>query len=382
MGRKRQLLLKESFLSTLFSSAIAIVFYFIAVNISALDPFEKAFQDFSFTDLYYSNKFYTPEPTSKIIIVNVGHHDRAAIALGIEKIAAQKPAVIGVDIVFREQREAGSDAILKEALNNDFVVGAYYIEDGNVVGNHPYFSNAKTNSGFINFDHDDQEGVIREFLGVRESKIAFPVQVAIKAGTISPEVVKDKLSESLPIRFTGKAANFLTFDLEDILTGESVPALSNSIVLMGYLGEHQFDIEDKHFTPLNPKYVGKSVPDMHGVVIHANIVSMLTEGKFLTKIPKFFSYAFAFLLCWLLTFTSMRLYKRSAIVSDVMIKVFQLLIVIVTVYLALLLLNWNAYLWITPILVLSVLGLELIPFYLYLTEYLSKRFRWKSYFKF
>lgn len=377
MGEKGKLL-KISFFSTLFSSIIALFFYLIAVNISALDPFEKAFQDFSFTDIYYSKKFYKPEFTSNIIIVNIEHHDRAMIALGIEKISAHNPAVIGVDIVFREQREPETDLILKKALFNPSVVSAYYVEDGKIIGHHTYFDNSSSISGFINLDGDEQEGVIRDFLGVQGNNYAFPVQVAIKAGAISAEVVDEKLSENLPIRYTGNAENFLTFNLDEILASDSIPALSNSIVLMGYLGQNKFDIEDKHFTPLNSKYVGKSIPDMHGVVIHANIIRMLTQDKLLMKIPKSLSYIAAFLNCWFLTFLTMQLYKKTPFLSDVMVKVFQLLIVIITVYFALIMLNWNAFLWITPILVLTILGLELIPFYYYLTEFLSKKFPWKS----
>lgn len=371
-------LLKESFFSTLFSSVIALFFYFIAVNISALDPFEKAFKDFRFTDLYYSNKFYKPEYSSQIIIVNVGHHDRSTIAFGIEKIAAHKPAVIGVDIVFRDQREPESDMILKEAFLNPSIVSAYYIDEGKSKGNHTYFSSPSNYSGFINFDNYEQDGVIREFLGVQGNNYSFPVQVALKAKAISPDDVNDQLSESLPIRYTGNTDDFLKFDLDEIIASDSIPALNNSIVLMGYLGQNEFDIEDKHYTPLNPRYVGKSIPDMHGVVIHANIIKMLTQDKFLMKIPKIISYFVAFLICWLLTFLIMLLHKRNELVADVVVKVLQLLLVIIIVYFAVLMLHRNIYILVTPILLLAVLGLELIPFYNYFRAYLSKRFQWKS----
>ena len=75
----------------------------------------------------------------------------------------------------------------------------------------------------------------------------------------------------------------------------------------------------------------------------------------------------------------MRLYKRSSLAYDVLIKIIQLVISIVYLYLALKLLKLNVYVFITPILVLTLFGLEMIDFYVYLVDYLKKRFKWDSY---
>lgn len=68
--------------------------------------------------------------------------------------------------------------------------------------------------------------------------------------------------------------------------------IKGKIVIMGYLGSYLGDNkwEDKFHTPLNPIYIGKTVPDMYGVVVHANKVSMILDEDYVNTFPDWLTY--------------------------------------------------------------------------------------------
>lgn len=384
ISEKKKLLWRDSFLCTILTLLVSGILLLIFVNVNILDPFYRAFKDFSFTDIYYSKIYKTYKIDKDIIIVNIQHADRFTIAQAIEKIQKQNPKVIGLDAIFKEQKEVFTDSVLKSTLNkHNNIVTSYYFENDTLIKNHDYFRNEKPVEGFINVNFDNRDKVIRSFRGYKtpENKFSFATQVALKSGKLS-DFDSKKLNEGIPINYFGNLNAFLIFDIEELLELESIPSMRNKIVLLGYLGTptgNPFDIEDKHFTPLNESFAGKSTPDMYGVLVHANIIKMLTSGNFITKVPDFIVYLIAIICCFFLTMFGMRFYKRSTLAFDVLIKLYQLSISIVLLYLALLLLKVNIYLSVTPILVLILFGLEMIDFYAYLLDYLKKRYQWKSY---
>lgn len=384
ISKQTKLLWRDSFLCTLLTFIVSGILLFVFLNISVLDPFYKAFKDFRFTDIYYS-KIYTNNSVEKdIIIVNVKQSDRFTIAQAIEKVQQQNPKAIGIDAIFKEPKNTFTDSILKAVLNKyDNIITAYYFEGDSLITNHNYFKTNNENQGFINVNFNNEDKVIRDFLGIKkpENKLSFATQVALKAGKLSKKDV-ETLSEGIPINYFGNLDAFLTFDIDELLDLETIPSITNAIVLFGYLGTptgNAFDIEDKHFTPLNETFVGKSTPDMFGVLIHANIIKMLTTNNFISKVPKTIVYLLAFICTFFIIMFGMKLYKKSELLYDIIIKLIQLIISIALLYLALLLLKQNIYIYITPILVLTIFSLEMIDFYLYLLDFLKKRFKWQSY---
>ena len=124
---KNKLLWRDTFLCTLFTLAFAGFFLLLFVNLSVLDPFYKAFKDFSFTDIYYSKGFYKDTKVDDVIIVNIKHHNRFEIAQAINKVAEQNPKVIGLDIVFKDRKEPFLDSVLRASLtNNKNIVTSYF----------------------------------------------------------------------------------------------------------------------------------------------------------------------------------------------------------------------------------------------------------------
>lgn len=43
--------------------------------------------------------------------------------------------------------------------------------------------------------------------------------------------------------------------------------------------------EDTYYTPLNPNYVGRSYPDMYGLMIHANVIAMILDENYIDESP-------------------------------------------------------------------------------------------------
>jgi len=123
---------------------------FIWALIQAFDqfnPIDQLFNDFDYTDLYFSN-FISKEmpPDTNIYIVNIGGYPlgRLDIARQINVLQKFEPKVIGIDAVFAE-RKGFEDFALKTALNQkpNIVLGVFGTYDGdNLVGytrSNPFF---------------------------------------------------------------------------------------------------------------------------------------------------------------------------------------------------------------------------------------------------
>lgn len=379
-----KILFRDAFFCTIMTFIVAGILYFAFVNLSILDPFEKAFKDFKFTDIFYSERINKEQRNNKIVIVNIKHADRFQIAQVIDKIDAQGPRVIGLDIIFEDRKSEFIDSILKSSLASaKSLVTAYFHENDSVVNNHDYFQFNGETKGYINLDLEGQNSVIRNFLGVKgdhNNEYAFATQLALKAGYLKETYAKKELKYQVPINYIGNKDIFLSFDIEEVLNKEEIPAVKDAVVILGYLGDgnESFDIEDKHFTPLNSEWVGRAVPDTFGVIVHANILNMLSKGNMIYRVSKFSTYLLSFIVCFFTILLSIKLYIKSSFVFDVSEKLIQVILSIVLVYLGLALLQANIYLSVVPVILLSILGIEMIDYYEYLVKYLNKKFKWES----
>jgi len=94
---------------------------------------------------------------------------------------------------------------------------------------------------------------------------------------------------------------FYALDVVDIYEGSFTPdVIEDKVVIFCYLGKYLGDresLEDKYFTPVNKKYIGRAFPDMYGGVIHANIVSMILNEDYANEMGEITSYLLAIFLC-------------------------------------------------------------------------------------
>ncbi|MAZ26576.1 MAG: hypothetical protein CL868_05790 [Cytophagaceae bacterium] len=384
MARYKGSLGIDALLCTVFTYIIGSLLYLIVVNISILDPFVNAFKDFSYTDIYYAKGFYASKPTKDIVLVNIQHADRYKLAQCIGIIKQQQPAAMGIDVVFKERKNTFTDSILKVTLKDSKIANAYYFDQDSVVGNHPYFGLDPKNNAYINLDQDKGGAVIRNFTGLKtkdgDTLFSLPAKVALLSGKLTRKQLKP-YSEEMPIQFTGGQDQFFSFDIDEVLGQKNIPAIKNSIILLGYLGTptgNPYDIEDKHFTPLNTRYTGRAIPDTYGIVIHANILNMMINKERIVKVNGFVVYTIAFIATFLMIWLGMSLYRKNQFLYDVSIKVLQFVLAVILLFISLLLLRNNIYLNIIPTIAFMLLGLEMIDFYIYLVNYVSKHSTWKS----
>ncbi len=379
-----KLLYRDAFLCTVMTFIVAGLLYFAFINLSILDPFEKAFKDFKFTDIFYSERLNKEQRNEKIIIVNIKHAGRFKLSQAIEKIAEHNPKAIGLDIMFKERKLEFTDSMLRSVLSsNKNIVSAYFHDKDSIVNSNDYFKLKNEKKGYINLNLKGQNTVIRDFIGVKgeaENEFAFATQLALESGYVNEAYVLKELKKPIPINYIGNENVFINFDVDEIINSKQIPALKDAVVILGYLGDENenFDIEDKHFTPLNEEWVGRAVPDTYGVIIHANILNMLSKQNLIYRVSTVGTYIIAFIFCFFTVLFALKLYKRNNFVFDISEKIIQLLLSVLFLYLALLLLQSNIYISVVPIILLCLLGIEMVDYYEYLIKYLNKKFKWES----
>lgn len=369
--------MKISLLHTILSFVLLWLLSLLLFNLSFLNPIEKAFQDFSYSDLYYSKKLFKEEKVNTdIVLINIKKSDRATFGFIITQIARQQPAVIGLDVIFKERKDIFQDSILAKSLiaHQDLLVGSKIIEPDHSVKNATPFS--LKNTGFINLNLAEVEDrVIRNFTPTYEDVPSFDVAIV---NHYNPSLLKDiDLKRTMPINYVGNYNHFITLNSEALMTQDSIPLLKGKIVLLGYLGTptgSMYDIEDKHFTPLNKNHTGKSIPDMFGITIHANIINMLLKKDFINVVPSFIVYGTAFLLTFLSSLLFVWVSNKDYPWLGVAIKIYQLLFTILFLWFALFLLSKDIKFPVLIVVASVLLSLEFLPYLVYVSNRFQKKY--------
>lgn len=151
-----------------------------------------------------------------------------------------------------------------------------------------YYGNVSV--GRLKFQYISRE----ELLGVYETLTFY--EQKIKAGF--------KLDENEQAEYNNA--------LEGAKTHEKI--IKDKIVLMGIVplidlsdpkSLANVTYEDTYYTPLNPNYVGRSYPDMYGLVIHANVIAMMLDESYINQSPAWLTLTLA-IVC---TFLSVMLFS-------------------------------------------------------------------------
>ena len=358
---------------------------------SFFEPIEDALEDFEMTDLVFSKLSHVSHEEDKnfsvgafaadtnIVIVNIGKLPREGVAAELEIIAAQKPRIIGIDAFFRKLKptlkdlekdpnlastfnpdEARGDSILSQTfakveasavpvvLVSKLSKPNQEIEcfDSLELSNH-FFSQYCEHafSNMITEGSDKEYKTSRTFtpyLNYKKTKMLhFAVYLANAANPKVTEKFIKRNKQVEIIKFSGNQDKFYVLDVEHIFDPNVDKSfLKNKIVLMGYMGESlvKSDWEDMFYSPLNQHYVGKAYPDIYGIVIHANIISMILHGQHVNQMSSWLSILLGIILCHLNVVIFHHILKKYAIWYGAWSKVIQiiqslvLVIVILTVF--------------------------------------------------
>lgn len=330
-----------------------------------LNPIEQALSDFELTDIVFSQLRDQQPPDTSIVIVNIGEEDeysRARIAKQIFNLNRFGPKVIGIDAFFRAKKDTVMDAFLQAALastSNLVLVSKlnYLNEQTNVYDtletSNPELFMPFASSGFANLITEgiDEFRTSRAFSPIEKvrdtTELAFPLQVSAIQDPQAVQQFLNRKNEIEYINYRGNMDKFYVIDVDQSLDEQAdFSFIKDKIVLMGYMGKnlsHNTWGEDKFFTPLNKKFAGKSFPDMYGIVVHANIVSMVMNKDYIDVMSTELSYLLGFIILYLNVVVFSFFIRKIPLAYGAVTIVWQLFVTILLLFVVLMLFNYVHY---------------------------------------
>ena len=380
---------RDTILATVMVFIVMGLLAMIPINTHVLNPIKMALQDFDYNDMAYSQfgKNSQSAIDTGIVVIHIGDAGRSEIAAMIEKAVAEKPLVVGVDVLFTSPKNTGADDTLLQLFStSDKIIMAYELQiNQSMAAPQGFLFDSSRQKGYANFV-GEEGGSIRFFSPSLKKNNEHYSSFAAEIMRVALPARYKKLAErdhtTEQINYTRTAEKFIVMNGKDFLRDSALPlSLAGKIVLLGFVSPDENNIEDKHFTPFNKKSVGKSVPDMQGIFIHANIISMIKEGNYVSKSPVWINWLIASLLCWI----SMSLYIRYFIDRHIwfhlVAKLAQLLSAVLFIYIGLLFyFKWDIKINFTPTLVAIILAVDVLYFYEAITSWMHKRFGYHSLF--
>lgn len=313
---------RKFWLDVIFATVFIFGLMFVFSKITAFqvfdlfDPVGEALGEMQMTDVVFSQLRNDPVADERIVLVNIGYEQRPTIAMMLDSINQHNPAVIGIDSFFDFPKEDTiGDIMLSEAMarvENLVLVSKLLASkdpekaEQNIVDSVHYswefFNQHADANAFATLDTEAKEQgdlkFCRQFWPQMEVKgekhVAFAVKMAEYYDPEKAQKFLDRGYESELINFKGNVLDYgatkfgtkyFALDVQDVFMGNYVPEMiEGKVVIFCYLGQFLGDrrtFEDKFITPLNANYVGRTLPDMFGGVIHANIVSMILSEDYI-----------------------------------------------------------------------------------------------------
>jgi CHASE2 domain-containing sensor protein len=362
----------DSILGTAFLLSLILLFQFVRFfgEFSLLDPVGDAIGDVEMTDLVFSNLRETPKPDKNVVLVNIGNLSRRDIARELMIINKYEPAVVGVDSYFWELKEDSlGDILLNWALsdieNLVMINKLLYSESSksysDIRNSHPFFNIG--DCGYANLETDAldqyQFKVCRSFPPIMsvdgKNELSFGVKVVEAYDSEKASAFLKRKHDYEIINYRGNiigfdqtefGGRFIALDVDDVFEERFLPeVIKDKIVLFGYMGADFNDRswEDKFFTPLNINYAGRSNPDMFGVVIHANIISMILNEDYIGKQSELAGIITALIICFLTVILFTIIYKRLPQWYDGLTKSLQLIFVLMLLTINVFAFHWFNY---------------------------------------
>ena len=317
------------------------------------DPIADAMGDFQVTDIVFSQLREDPVADDRIVLVNIGAETRGTLGIMVDKVSQYNPAALAMDTFFYVERDTLEDMILEGALNsveNLIMVSKMLVNDNGIADtvfySHPKFIQNSV-AAHANLDaiasSQDELKFCRQFWPRRYDQegnehIALGIKLA---SFLDPEKAEKYLARNNEIELINFKGNVLDFgaskfgtkyvalDWQDVLEENFTPeTIEGKLVIFCYLGDYLDDrtsFEDKYITPLNAVYAGRTLPDMYGGVIHANIASMVLSDDPVDNMPHDLEIILAIVLCFLNVTLFSIIYKKIPKWYDGSTKLIQLI---------------------------------------------------------
>lgn len=336
----------------------------IAVNFDFLNIFEQTINNFKISDVYFSQvrDNESIEIDTNIVIVNIGYLPRAGLGAQLEIISRYKPKVIGLDaLIKREARtkdgrltpeqDSVMEVFLQIASERCPIVFASKLEKPNEktksfdslgLPHTPFQKYIQT--GYVNVvtDEDTRFETARIVSPKEKVKDSIEYSFATKLTQIAYPNKAAKLlernNEVETIYYRGNWQKFMVIDPMDVLDENFDPSFfKDKIVIMGYMGStflQDDGIDDRYYTPLNTRPVGRAATDMYGIMIHANMISMILHENYIDVIPSYLAIIVSVLMAFAnaVLFTYIYFHRKLGTWYDVITKGVQLVEVVIFVF--------------------------------------------------
>ena len=374
----------KSIIDSLIITVLVFIFMWVVSNIplienlEMLNPIENVFNDFDMTDIVYSQLRGDVEADTNIVVVNIGNLPRQGMADLIASLNRNNPKVIGIDAFSRNPLDPYGDSLYSAVLSQ--VENLVMVNQGNLseatrvkLDTIPdlvveSFDTLETsNEMFTQYATQghanllsESRGNMQDFVTIRtfspyvkvnDDKIeAFAVKIA---EVIDPDAAKKFLARNNTYEFINYRGNidiadrgkpvFWALDWQQVLDPEAdLSWLKGKILILGFMGEtlNSYSYVDKFYTPLNKNYVGKSTLDMYGVVIHANIVSMILNRDFINTMPEWLNIILMVFITFLCTLLFSYFFHKVGYWYDAITIFFQLAIFILILGIGLYAFDW------------------------------------------
>lgn len=277
-------------LAFLFTGVLA----YVSINVDFLNPIERAFSNYSLSDMYYQidRQGDAPKPSELITIVDMtDYYYRGDLAEILMEINNMDPLAVGVDIIFEGVRD---DAIGNELLQDAVLalgskaVFTLKLKDYDAEKEQftsftsSFFTDSITiQQGYANLPDNMEARTIRDYTVIQQlndsTVLSFPYMVAYLIDDEIPLTDKilhiDYSNATFPVV---KASEI--DEHEDLITGH--------IVMVGTMHEEQ----DMHLSP-----IGK----MAGLEMQTYTLKTILGRKVITDLPNWLNYLLAFIICYL-----------------------------------------------------------------------------------
>ncbi len=368
----------------------------IPLNLGVINPIKLSLKDFDSNDMSYSKYLQKAEHTnldSNITIVNIGHADRELLSMIINKTATFQPKVMALDAYFDGPLDPVQDSMLSDAFKrNKNLIVANVMQFKGKHGDSVYFRgdyiNTASQYAYANI-FQDSLATIRTYdpfivdEADKKKYKAFSSAIVEAYDLKAYEKLEKKGHGKLMINYLRRLNQYRLVQIENLMAdGVDSSYLKGKIVLFGYINEDPNDISDKKFTPMNRRFYGKTIPDMNGIVVHANIISMALEKKYIKKLPSWANLLIAVLICWLHMSFFIRYYLESHIWFHLAAKIAQVLSVFFFVWLGIYLFDQYRMKVDLKLTVIGIaLAVDVIYFYEAWAVWMHKKFNYQTVFK-
>lgn len=381
------------------SSVLSVLFLFILHHLPIyqifIDPFSEAIKNHDVMDVALSKFRNHNDPAlfdPEVFIINSEVTDREQIAKVINLVIEKQAEVVGIDLLFEKSNSDKADTLLRAALQNEKVILGYTFEEEKDHSSihsdrsNDFFSN-KTQYAYVNLGSNDGFSV-RTFEPFHEIEgqvdTAFAVKLAAFIDPDIPGLLKNrnhkkewinfrrkqpgKLNSRYPINSEG-LTHYAMVGISDFISEANNykdDYFKDKIVIIGFNGDNNdyISMQDRYFTPLNEKYSGRSLPDMHGSIIHANIISMLLDKDYINDTSEKYLYLLAFFIFFINFIIFDKLVKKNFMFTVATARLIQVLQFIILFTISVYLITYlNIKVGFVLIITAVVLSFELYEYY-------------------